>query len=145
MNNANTTPYQGTDWTLNNTQDVAITLSDYQGQPVILVFWATWCPYCKKLLPGIEKLHNKYSDKGLTVIAVNIKEDWQPKTYWRNHQYHFDSVLEGDSVAELYGVKGTPAVVFIDPNGKVLKTDYFSDPEQPILEQFAQHYLIKEP
>lgn len=133
--------YQGTDWLLKNTEDIEIRLSDYQGKPVILVFWATWCPYCKKLLPGIAKLHEKYQAKGLTVFAVNIKEDWQPKTYWRNHDYKFDALLNGDEVAELYNVRGTPAVVFIAPDGKVLKTAYFSDPNHASLEQFAQFYL----
>ena len=133
--------YQGTDWLLKNTEDTEIRLSDYQGKPVILVFWATWCPYCKKLLPGIAKLHEKYHTKGLTVFAVNIKEDWQPKTYWRNHDYQFDALLNGDDVAELYNVRGTPAVVFIAPDGKVLKTAHFSDPNHASLEQFAQFYL----
>ena len=133
--------YQGTDWLLKNTEDTEIRLSDYQGKPVILVFWATWCPYCKKLLPGIAKLHEKYHTKGLTVFAVNIKEDWQPKTYWRNHDYKFDALLNGDDVAELYNVQGSPAVVFIAPDGKVLKSAYFSDPNHASLEQFAQFYL----
>lgn len=141
QNTIKNNPYQGTDWLLKNTEDAEVRLSDYQGKPVILVFWATWCPYCKKLLPGIAKLHEKYQAKGLTVFAVNIKEDWQPKTYWRNHDYKFDALLNGDDVAELYNVQGTPAVVFIAPDGKVLKSAYFSDPNHASLEQFAQFYL----
>jgi len=135
------TTYLGQDWTLTNVNNQPITLSQYQEQPVILVFWATWCPYCKKLLPGIEKLHDKYSTKGLKVIAVNILEDWLPKVYWRNHEYTFDAVLAGDDVAKIYGVTGTPTLVFIAPNGKVLKVAQFSDPEHPSLEKFAQFYL----
>ncbi|MGJ8693154.1 MAG: peroxiredoxin family protein [Thalassotalea sp.] len=133
--------YNGQDWTLKNANDDPVTLSDYQGKPVLLVFWATWCPYCKKLLPGIEALHQKYANNGLKVIAVNIKEDWLPKVYWRNHEYTFDTVLAGDDVADIYGIKGTPALVFIAPDGKVLNINYFSDPKHPTLEKFAQYYL----
>ncbi|WP_206485253.1 TlpA disulfide reductase family protein [Thalassotalea sp. G2M2-11] len=137
--------YLGEDWTLTNLNNQAVTLSDYQGQPVILVFWATWCPYCKKLLPGITLLNDKYQQQGLKVIAVNIKEDWKPHLYWRNHGYTFDAVLEGDAIAQMYGIKGTPGIVFIAPSGKVLKVTHFSDPEHPSLEKFAQHFLAQSP
>lgn len=133
--------YQGQDWTLTSITDESVTLSQYKGQPVILIFWATWCPYCKKLLPGIAELNEKYKEKGLKVIAVNIKEDWKPALYWKNHGYKFDAVLEGDDIAEMYGVIGTPGLVFIAPNGEVLKVDHFSDPNHPSLEKFAQHFL----
>jgi cytochrome c biogenesis protein CcmG/thiol:disulfide interchange protein DsbE len=130
--------YQGTDWTLNNLTGEAITLSDYQGRPTLLIFWATWCPYCKKLLPGIAELNEKYGSQGLKVLAVNIKEDWKPEVYWRNFGYQFDTVLEGDEVAKIYGIKGTPGIVFIAPSGEVLGVQSFSDPHHPLLERFAK-------
>ncbi len=133
--------YQGTDWTLNNLAGELITLSDYQGRPTLLVFWATWCPYCKKLLPGIAELNEKYESQGLKVLAVNIREDWKPEVYWRNFGYQFDTVLEGDEVAKIYGVSGTPGVVFIAPSGKVLGVQSFSDPHHPLLERFAKEGL----
>jgi thiol-disulfide isomerase/thioredoxin len=136
----NESPYQSTDWQLSNLQGEKIKLSDYQGQPVLLVFWATWCPYCKKLLPGIEALNKKYASKGLKIIGVNIREDWKPKVYWANHGYTFDAVLDGDEVAKIYGVNGTPGIVFIDREGKVLGVQSFSDPEHPLLEKFAAGY-----
>jgi len=129
--------YQGEDWTLKNLAGEAITLSDYQGRPTLLVFWATWCPYCKKLLPGIAELNDQYESKGLKVLAVNIREDWKPEVYWRNFGYKFDTVLEGDEVGKIYGVSGTPTVVFIAPSGKVLGVQSFSDPHHPLLEKFA--------
>lgn len=136
----NDNQYQGTDWQLTNLKGDKVKLSDYQGQPVLLVFWATWCPYCKKLLPGIEELNDKYERKGLKIIAVNIREDWKPEVYWRNHGYTFDAVLNGDEVANIYGIKGTPGIVFIDPKGKVLGVQSFSDPHHPLLEKFAAGY-----
>jgi cytochrome c biogenesis protein CcmG/thiol:disulfide interchange protein DsbE len=133
--------YLGEDWTLTSVTGEQVTLSEFKNQPVILVFWATWCPYCKKLLPGIAELNDKYEKKGLKVIAVNIKEDWKPDVYWKNFGYKFDAVLNGDDIAEMYGVMGTPGVVFIGPSGEVLKVAHFSEPNHPSLEKFAQHYL----
>jgi len=130
--------YQGTDWTLKNLAGESITLSDFRGRPTLLVFWATWCPYCKKLLPGIAELNEKYESKGLKVLAVNIKEDWKPEVYWRNFGYKFDTVLEGDEVGKIYGVRGTPTIVFIAPTGKVLGVHSFSDPHHSLLDKFAQ-------
>ncbi len=133
--------YEGKDWTLNNLDGKSVTLSDFQGKPTILVFWATWCPYCKKLLPGIQELHEKYHSQGLRILGVNIKEDWKPKVYWRNFGYQFDTVIDGDDVAKIYGVKGTPGIVFIAPSGKVLGVHSFSDPHHPLLERFAKEGL----
>ncbi len=130
--------YVGRDWTLKNLNGEMMTLSDSQGKPTLLVFWATWCPYCKKLLPGIEALHEKYSAKGLKILGVNIKEDWKPKVYWKNFGYQFDTVIEGDDVAKIYGITSTPGLVFIAPSGKVLGVQSFSDPNHPLLERFAQ-------
>lgn len=138
---SNINQYKGGDWTLTSVTGESVTLSQYKGQPVILVFWATWCPYCKKLLPGIAELNDKYHTKGLKVIAVNIKEDWKPAVYWKNHGYKFDAVLEGDDIAEMYEIIGTPGVVFIAPSGEVLKVAHFSEPNHPSLEKFAQHFL----
>lgn len=132
--------YQSEDWQLRNLAGEKVQLSQYHGQPVILVFWATWCPFCKKLLPGIQTLHEKYESKGLKIIAVNIREDWKPHVYWRNHEYTFDAVLEGDDVAKIYGISSTPGLVFIDPAGKVMSVQSFSDPNHPILEKFAEFY-----
>jgi cytochrome c biogenesis protein CcmG/thiol:disulfide interchange protein DsbE len=129
---------QDKDWTLLNQNDEQVSLSNAKGRPVLLVFWATWCPYCKKLLPGIEQLHKKYAEKGLKIIAVNIREDWKPKIYWKNFGYTFDTVLKGDKVAEQYGVHGTPGLVFIAPSGKVFGVQSFSDPKHPLLEKFAK-------
>ena len=129
--------YEGKDWTLIDLSGQTITLSEFQGHPTLLVFWATWCPYCKKLLPGIEELHEKYHTKGLRVLGVNIKEDWKPEVYWKNFGYQFDTVINGDDVAKIYGIKGTPGIVFIAPSGKVVGVKSFSDPHHPLLEKFA--------
>lgn len=132
---------QSQDWTLTSISGEKVTLSNFKKRPVILVFWATWCPYCKKLLPGIDKLHQKYAKQGLKVIGVNIREDWKPHVYWKNHDYQFDTVLAGDNIAEMYGIKGTPGLVFIAPDGNVINVAHFSDPDHPSLEKFAQYYL----
>ena len=57
--------------TLNMADGTNIKTQELLGQPYVLHFWATWCPYCKKLQPALQKIHNM----GLNVIAVSFKED----------------------------------------------------------------------
>lgn len=48
-----------------------VSLSSFKGKPVILNFWATWCPYCRKERPYLNLLHREYKDKGLVIISVS--------------------------------------------------------------------------
>ena len=62
-------------WTLKTQAGNSISLADYQGKPVILHFWATWCPYCKKLQPKLVELEEKYKKSGVEIVAISFNED----------------------------------------------------------------------
>lgn len=81
-----------------------------QGKPLILHFWATWCPYCKKLQPGLEKVHTKYASQGLQLIGVSFREDpgTFPQTVLEERGHQFTTLVEGEEVAKLFGVSVTP-------------------------------------
>ncbi|HOJ92620.1 MAG TPA: TlpA disulfide reductase family protein [Dictyoglomaceae bacterium] len=51
------------------------TLSDFKGNVILLNFWATWCPPCRYEIPILEKIYNKYKNKGFKVIAVSLDSD----------------------------------------------------------------------
>jgi len=50
-------------------------LSDYKGKVILLDFWATWCPPCRKEIPGFIELYNTYKSRGLVVLGVSMDED----------------------------------------------------------------------
>ena len=59
-------------FTLKDIHGKPLALSDYKGKVVLLDFWATWCPPCRKEIPGLIELYNKYRSHGFTVIGVSM-------------------------------------------------------------------------
>jgi cytochrome c biogenesis protein CcmG/thiol:disulfide interchange protein DsbE len=115
-------------------------LHDYAGKPVILHFWATWCPYCKKLQPGLEKLRLKYQHTDLQMIGISFKEDVgaTPGQSLLERGVKMKTLVLGDEVAKLYGVRGTPTTVFIDRTGHIAWVTNTSNPDDPNLEKALQ-------
>jgi cytochrome c biogenesis protein CcmG/thiol:disulfide interchange protein DsbE len=60
---------------LKDIQGKSVNLSDYKGKVILLDFWATWCPPCRKEIPGFVELYNTYKSRGLVVIGVSMDED----------------------------------------------------------------------
>ena len=65
-------------------------LSDYRGEGVFLNFWGTWCGPCKREMPAMEKMHKEFEDKGVHILAINIKgSDLQVETFRDNYGLTF--------------------------------------------------------
>ncbi len=110
------------DWTLVAADGQAINLNDEsQNQTTVLLFWATWCPYCKALMPHLQSVVLEYGDK-VKVLAINIMEDGDPVEFIENAGYDFTLLPNGDDVADTYGVSGTPGVFVVDHN-RVIRFD----------------------
>jgi thiol-disulfide isomerase/thioredoxin len=91
-----------------------VTLSDeVQKQTTVLLFWATWCPYCKALMPHLQSIRLEYGAQ-VEILAINIKEDGDPVAFMDNVGYDFTLLLDGDAVGDRYGVTGTPVVIVVD-------------------------------
>ena len=63
-----------------NLKGEAVTLSSLHGKPVVINFWASWCPPCKQEMPELSKLYEKYKAEGLEVIGVNVDEGFEIAT-----------------------------------------------------------------
>ncbi|MCB1923996.1 MAG: TlpA family protein disulfide reductase [Gammaproteobacteria bacterium] len=98
-------------------------LSDYRGRVVMLNFWATWCPPCRREMPSMQRLYDKYRERGLVVVAVNQWED--PDLVFEftgrlSVDPTFPILFDRESrVAEDYGVKGLPTTFLIDKDGQI--------------------------
>ncbi len=103
------------DWTLTATNGESITLSKVAAkQPVIVLFWATWCPYCKAVMPHIQSIRLEHGD-AVRVLAVHFRDDdGDPVAFVENAGYDFTILPDGGDVAKLNGVWGTPGILLID-------------------------------
>lgn len=111
------------DFTLQDMNGMPVSLSDYRGKTVLLEFWATWCPPCRESVPGLERLHNAYKDKGLVVLAVSMDLDnWDGVRFFISDRGITYRVLKGnDEVAALYQVRSIPMLLVLDKEGKITK------------------------
>ena len=131
-------------WQLKTQAGDTISSRQFESQGVILHFWATWCPYCKKLQPKLVELEKKYQLQGVKIVAISFNEDdgALPQDELASRGYSFPTAINGDQVAIKYGVKGTPTTFFINKNNQVIFKSTSSDTSDPRLE-LATKEIIK--
>lgn len=96
-------------------------LSDWQGRPVVLNFWATWCAPCREEMPELVAAYQRYQDEGLVIVGVNAQESAsQAAGFMGQYNMAFPVALDsrGD-VQQLYNVRGLPTTIFIDREGRI--------------------------
>ena len=117
------------DWTLQSASGETVTLSEVAvTQPVIVLFWATWCPYCKALMPHIQSIRLEYGDE-VRILAIHFRDDnGDPVAFIESAGYDFTLLPDGDEVAELNGIWGTPGLMIIDQD-RAIRYDLYMLPK----------------
>jgi peroxiredoxin len=99
-----------------------VTLSDYRGKnPVVLNFFAEFCPPCRKEFPHLKEIDEKLGPKGLKILSVSVDEDRQAAAVVPNEaRVRFPAIFDPrGAIAEKYEVQALPHTVVIDRSGKV--------------------------
>jgi len=95
-------------------------LAGLKGRIVLLNFWATWCPPCRKEMPDMEKLYRTYEKKGLTVIAVSDEDRATVAQFLAKNSYSFPVALDsGRQVNKAFSVDGIPKSFIFDREGRL--------------------------
>ncbi|WP_395344216.1 TlpA disulfide reductase family protein [Ningiella sp. W23] len=132
-------------WTLENADGEMVSFSDFKGKPTIIHFWGTWCSFCKRLHPGLEKIRAEYESQGLQIVGISINEPIgaKPAQVLKDRGINFPTLLDGDDVAlQDFEIYGTPTTIFISAKGEILGATMESNPDDPRFEKIAQ-YLVQ--
>jgi peroxiredoxin len=109
------------DFTLKDLQGRTFKLSENRGKPVLLVFGATWCPYCVQEIPRLKEMFAKYTPQGVAIVNIDIQESpAKVARFADKHQLPYRVLLdETATVAKNYGVRGVPNFTLVDKEGLV--------------------------
>lgn len=109
------------DFALKDTEGEEHRLSDYRGRPVLINFWATWCPPCREEIPSMNRAWEKMAEEGIVMLAINVGED-EDTIFVFTADYPADFPLLLDRDGEVIGqwpVKGLPTTYIVDPEGRI--------------------------
>lgn len=109
------------DFALETLDGQTVTLSDLQGQAVLVNFWASWCLPCREEMPAIQQVYEQYHDQGFVVLAVNLQEqDAQVAAFADQLGLTFPILMDRDgSVFDRYQVSALPSTFFVDQAGVI--------------------------
>lgn len=104
-----------------------VKLSDYIGRPVVVNFWASWCPPCKAEMPLFNELSNKYKGEELTVLMVDLPDGDREtmdkaKQFIEDNNYSMKILFDNDgNAATNYNISSIPRTLFIDKDGYIVE------------------------
>jgi peroxiredoxin len=130
---------QQADFTLNDLQGKAWSLKGLRGKVVLLNFWATWCPPCRKEMPDLEALYLKFKDQGLIVLAVSDEDAAKVSPFLAERNITYPVLLDpGRKVNEQLQIEGIPKSFVYDRGGKLVAQSIDMRTQRQFLEMLAQ-------
>jgi thiol-disulfide isomerase/thioredoxin len=92
-------------------------------QPVIINFWGTWCPPCRREIPDLVRIYDEYKPKGIEIVSLAVNDNPNSvKTYTANAGMKWVMLMGTDDIYERYGgIRGVPTTIFVDRNGKEIQ------------------------
>ncbi len=112
---------QKADFTLSDLQGKEWTLKSLRGKVVLLNFWATWCPPCRKEMPDLQALYDRFHGQGLVILAVSDEEANKVRSFIAERNVTYPILLDpGRMVNELFRIQGIPKSFVYDRGGKLI-------------------------
>jgi peroxiredoxin len=109
------------DFSLLDLNQSPVALSSYIGkQPLLLIFWTTWCPFCQEELSLLNRQYGQLEKDGVAVLAIDVQEPLRRVKRYAN-LWVFPVLLDEDAkAAEAYSVYGVPTYILINEEGKIV-------------------------
>ncbi len=131
---------QNASFTLTDLQGKTWTLTELKGKVVLVNFWATWCPPCRKEMPDLEALYNRFKDEGFVILAISEDEETaKVGPFIAEHKITYPILLDpGSKVNELFHVEGIPKSFVYDRDGKLVAQSIDMRTQRQFLEMLGQ-------
>lgn len=121
-------------------------LASMRGKVVLVDFWATWCPPCRKTIPHLIELQNEYGDRGLEVVGISLDQGGEQLVtqFVQQSGINYPIVVDGSGTYanRFGGVEGIPTVFLIDKQGRIAARQQGAGPKEMI--QAAVESLLGE-
>ncbi len=130
-------------FTATNLDGSQFSLADFKGKVVIVDFWDTWCPPCRKGIPDFVDLHNTYKDDGFVMIGLAFGQQGKPavEQFVKDYNVNYINGLVNQDVVNRFGApRSIPTTYVIDKNGNVYKK-YVGLVEKSTFESDIQNLL----
>ena len=95
---------------------------NYEDKPILIVFMGSWCPWCKKTMPAVNALKEKYGDQVEIVGAFMDATPGPVRDAADEHGFHVKALYNAGELAETVGVNGIPHTLLFDKKHRVVKT-----------------------
>jgi len=129
---------QSADFTLADLTGKRWTLKELRGRVVLVNFWATWCPPCRKEMPDMEALYQRFGPKGLVILAISDEEAAKVQPFIAERHFSYPILLDpGRKVNELFRIEGIPKSFVYDREGKLVAQAIDMRTQRQLLEMLA--------
>jgi peroxiredoxin len=130
---------QQADFTLTDLHGKTWSLKDLRGKVVLLNFWATWCPPCRKEMPDLEALYERFKEQGLVVLAISDEDAAKVTPFLAERNITYPVLLDpGRKVNEQLQIEGIPKTFVYDRGGKLVAQSIDMRTQRQFLEMLAQ-------
>ncbi|MBI5708614.1 MAG: TlpA family protein disulfide reductase [Armatimonadetes bacterium] len=126
-------------FTLSDLSGKEWTLKSIKGKVVLVNFWATWCPPCRKEMPDMEKIYRRFKDKGLVILAISDEEESKVRPFIEEKGYTFPILLDpGRKANTAFGIQGIPNSFVFDRFGRLQAVAIDGRSERQLLDLLAK-------
>ena len=116
-----TTEIMAPDFTLTDLDGTMRSLSEFQGQVVMLNFWASWCGFCRSEIPHMNTVYADLADEGFEIVAVSLGEEPDHlRQFAAENEMEFPILADVDGITvPIYGIQSVPTSFFLDREGRL--------------------------